>query len=138
MPQCRLHWLRLRLSFYVASSCTHTHMSIPPAHTHTHLLPFAPQSCCPIRFYVASAVAASALKQLSQRVALVAPILMTVTTACNMLSTRHAKILQHQWQHLLRFVARLFTHRRKVAQIICSLSCCGWSKILKKFTICCL
>lgn len=79
----------------------HTH---PSLHTHT---PFAiaPQSCNAIRFYVASAVAASALKQLPlHAVAVVVAVAMTVTTACALLSTRHAKILQQQQQQLCQLL----------------------------------
>lgn len=113
MPQRRLHWLWLwlRLSFYVASSYTHirTYTQVPP-HTHATLptnahTPFAIalQSCNPIRFYVASAVAASALKLLPLHAAVVVVIVvaMTVTTDWALLSTRHAKILQQQQQRQL-------------------------------------
>lgn len=113
MPQCRLHWL-LRLSFYVASSYKHKHIhictaSLPhtlahSAHTHTFRR-LRHKVAALLRFSAASAVAATALKQLALRivvVVVVASMPMTVTTACNMLSTRHAKILLQQLQHLLR------------------------------------
>lgn len=116
MPQRRLHWLAVAAAVLLCGLKLYTHIHTRKTYTctplysctpHTHT-PFAIalQSCNAIRFYVASAVAASALKQLPLHavVAVLVAVAMTVTTACALLSTRHAKILQQQQQQLCQLL----------------------------------